>query len=113
MSDNRTGDDNGIDTTPDPDALQPLRDGDSTSTADPADDPAQVEWDRTTLADEGADVDVDTATGADPAEIPDDAEEIPRDDLVPEEAQPESQGDSPLDVELGEDGQGDLAPEDL
>ncbi|WP_435748543.1 hypothetical protein [Microbacterium sp. PMB16] len=27
-------------------------------------------------------------------------------------AQPETQGDEPLDAELGEDGQGDLAPED-
>ncbi|MFS0894835.1 hypothetical protein [Microbacterium sp. 179-I 3D3 NHS] len=26
--------------------------------------------------------------------------------------QPESQGDEPLDAELGDDGQGDLAPED-
>jgi hypothetical protein len=26
--------------------------------------------------------------------------------------QPETQGDEPLDAELGEDGQGDLAPED-
>lgn len=26
--------------------------------------------------------------------------------------QPETQGDDPLDAELGEDGQGDLAPED-
>lgn len=28
-------------------------------------------------------------------------------------AQPESQGDDPLIAELGEDGQGDVAPEDL
>lgn len=27
-------------------------------------------------------------------------------------SQPETQGDEPLDAELGEDGQGDLAPED-
>jgi len=30
---------------------------------------------------------------------------------IPEE-QPDTQGDSPLEAELGEDGQGDLAPED-
>lgn len=108
-----SGDNNGFDSVADPDALQPLRDGDATSTADPADDPAQVEWDRTTLADEGVATDADTATGADPAEIPDDADEVPRDDLVPEEAQPETQGESPFEAELGDEGQGDLAPEDL
>lgn len=32
---------------------------------------------------------------------------------IPDEAQPDSQGDEPLDAELGPDGQGDLAPEDL
>ncbi|MDH6182411.1 hypothetical protein M2152_002593 [Microbacteriaceae bacterium SG_E_30_P1] len=32
---------------------------------------------------------------------------------IPEEAQPDTQGEDPLEAELGEDGQGDLAPEDL
>jgi len=31
---------------------------------------------------------------------------------VPEDAQPESQGEDPLISELGEEGQGELAPED-
>jgi len=31
---------------------------------------------------------------------------------IPESAQPESQGEDPLDAALGPDGQGDLAPED-
>jgi hypothetical protein len=32
---------------------------------------------------------------------------------IPDSAQPDSQGDEPLDAQLGPDGQGDLAPEDL
>ena len=97
------------------DGIQPLRDNDTSVEPDPALDPAQAEWDRTIAVDEGADpqeVGV-TATGADPAEIPDDDDEIPAADLPGEEAQPETQGDEPLEAELGEDGQGDLAPEDL
>jgi len=31
---------------------------------------------------------------------------------APEDAQPESQGEDPLEIDLGEEGQGDLAPED-
>ncbi len=31
---------------------------------------------------------------------------------IPDDAQPESQGEDPLIAELGEDGNGDLAPED-
>jgi hypothetical protein len=34
-------------------------------------------------------------------------------DAVPDGAQPESQGEDPYVAELGEDGQGELAPEDL
>ena len=52
--------------------IQPLRDGDTSMTADPADDPAQAEWDRTTLLDEGVSpdrLDGTTATDADPDEI--------------------------------------------
>lgn len=42
------------------------------------------------------------------------AENVEEDGLgVPEESQPESQGQDPFEVELGDDGQGDLAPEDL
>jgi hypothetical protein len=32
---------------------------------------------------------------------------------IPDEAQPESQGEDPFEAELGDEGQGDLAPEDL
>jgi hypothetical protein len=95
---------------------QPLRDGDTSLEADPQQDPAQVEWDRTTALDEGAtpeELDAQTATGADPAMIPDDLDEIPAEDLPGRGVQPESQGLSPVDAELGEEGQGDLAPEDL
>ena len=96
--------------------IQPLRDGDTSVTADPADDPAQAEWDRTTLLDEGAspdELDGTTATGADPDEIASDDDEIPFADLPDAELQPESQGEDPLVVELGEEGEGDLSPEDL
>jgi hypothetical protein len=96
--------------------VQPLRDNDTSIEPDPTVDPAQAEWDRTTALDEGADpedLDPVTNTGADPAEIPDDADEIPATDLHPDAAQPDTQGDEPLEAELGEDGQGDLAPEDL
>ena len=98
-----------------PDAIQPLRDDDSSIDPD-ALDPAQAEWERTVALDEGADpadLDAATATGADPAEIPEDDDQIPASDLPGEALQPESQGDSPLEAELGDDGQGDLAPEDL
>lgn len=103
--------------------IQPLRDGDTSVTADPTDDPAQAEWDRTTLLDEGVspdELDVATATGADPDEIPSADDEIPSaDDEIPfadlpdAGLQPESQGEDPLVIELGEEGEGDLSPEDL
>ncbi|MGN8551539.1 UNVERIFIED_CONTAM: sugar ABC transporter ATPase [Microbacterium sp. SLM126] len=95
---------------------QPIRDRDSSIEPDPDRDPAQAEWDRTSALDDGASIDDlnrATATGADPAEIPDDLDEIPRADLPGEEQQPETQGVDPEAAELGEDGQGDLAPEDL
>jgi len=60
-----------------------------------------------------ATLDTATATGADPGEIPADDDDVPAEDLPRVTAQPETQGDSPLEAELGEDGQGDLAPEDL
>lgn len=40
-------------------------------------------------------------------------EDLPDDVLPPEELEPETQGEDPLEAELGDDGQGDLAPEDL
>lgn len=88
-------------TDPESVPVQPLRDQDTSVESDPDLDPAQAEWDRTTALDEGADpdeLDATTGTGA---------------DLAPEALQPETQGDDPVAAELGEDGQGDLAPEDL
>lgn len=96
--------------------VQPLRDGDTSVEVDPSRDPAQAEWDATTALDEGADsadLDPATATGADPAEIPADDEDIPLEDLHPTGTGTDSQGQDPGVVELGEEGQGDLAPEDL
>ncbi len=95
--------------------VQPLRDGDTSVEADPAADPAQAEWDETTALDEGAspeDLHPTTATGDDPAQIPADDDEVPAEDLAAGWQQPESQGDDPAIADLGEDGQGDLAPED-
>ncbi|MCR2764605.1 sugar ABC transporter ATPase [Microbacterium sp. zg.B48] len=97
-------------------SVQPLRDEDTSIEPDPTRDPAQAEWDRTIALDEGADpeeLDAATATGADPAEVRTDEDQIPASDLPREAIQPESQGDSPIEAALGEDGQGDLAPEDL
>lgn len=96
--------------------VQPLRDGDTSIEPDPALDPAQAEWDATTALDAGADPDdlaPTTATGADPAELGAEDTEIPREDLHAEATGTDSQGEDPGVVELGEDGQGDLAPEDL
>ena len=94
--------------------VQPVRDRDTSIEPDPTRDPAQVEWDRTTAADAGIDPDQPaTATGDDPAQIPADDDDIPASDLVSETQQPETQGQSPEAAELGDEGQGDLAPEDL
>lgn len=94
--------------------MQPLRDGDATTNADAAVDPAQAEWERTQAIDEAnADLEDTTATGRDPSEIPDPEDEIPDDDLPASVEQPETQGEDPVSAELGEQGQGDLAPEDL
>jgi hypothetical protein len=100
----------------DTDAIQPLRDKDTSIEPDPTVDPAQVEWDRTTALDQGADpddLDPATRTGADPAEIRDDGDDVPASDLPDDEAQPDTQGEDPITAELGDDGQGDLAPEDV
>jgi len=100
--------------------VQPLRDGDATSEADPALDPAQQEWDRTEAIDDAleagvdpAELDTATATSDDPAHLPSDEDEIPAEDLPAGRAQPETQGQDPVIAELGEDGEGDLADEDL
>ncbi|GAA4197101.1 hypothetical protein GCM10022219_24490 [Microbacterium oryzae] len=101
----------------DPDAIQPIREGEATSYADPSDDPAQAEWEHTEALDAGAplraDGSIDTATGADPDELASDEEQIPRIDQPGAGLQPESQADDPIIAELGEDGEGDLAPEDI
>ena len=88
--------------------MQPLQ-GNDTS-IDP-EDPAQAEWEATIAADEGADPETQTATGGDPAELGLD-EEVPREDQHLFDRDVETQGSDPVDAELGEDGQGDLAPED-
>ncbi len=93
--------------------IQPLQGRDTTIEPDPAQDPAQAEWDRTVAEEDGIELDVETATGADPAEIPADGDDIPAADLPREAAQPETQGEDPVVADLGEDGEGDLAPEDL
>jgi hypothetical protein len=96
-------------------AVQPLRDGDTSIEPDPTLDPAQAEWDRTTSLDEGRadEFDGPTATGDDPAHIPTEEDQIPAEDLPRRSVQPETQGVEPTLAELGEEGQGDLAPEDL
>lgn len=90
---------------------------DTSVTADPLDDPAQREWERvgsdaeaTGTGGLGTDV---TGTGADPAEIPDDEDQVPVEDLPGFEVQPESQGEDPELADLGPEGQGDVSPEDL
>jgi hypothetical protein len=46
--------------------------------------------------------------------IPEEEPQFPEESIEHPDAedQPDTQGDAPLDAELGEDGQGDLAPED-
>jgi hypothetical protein len=96
-----------------PESVQPLRDGEATSFADPSDDPSQAEWERTEALDAGADIEESTATGADPDEIPSEDDEIPAADLPTSGLQPETQEGDPVVAEIGEDGEGDLSPNDL
>lgn len=97
----------------DPDAIQPVNGGEATAYADPADDPAQAEWERTEALDAGEDIDDATATGADPDELASDEDQVPREDQPDSGLQPESQAEDPLVVDLGEDGEGDLGPNDV
>lgn len=92
--------------------VQPLRDRDTSIEPDPTLDPAQAEWDRTNGQTDDFDDDAATATGDDPAHLPSDEDQVPRLDLPSEGLQPETQDMSPEIAELGESGQGDLAPED-
>ena len=72
-----------------------------------------AEWDRATARDAGVPLyDAATATGDDPAHLPSDDEDVPRSDLPPEGAQPETQGLAPELADQGDTGHGDLAPED-
>ncbi|WP_315105561.1 sugar ABC transporter ATPase [uncultured Microbacterium sp.] len=105
-----------MESTPDDVGGQPLRDGDATTEADPSNDPAQAEWERTEALDDGAaseDLEASTATGRDPDEIPDPDDEVPAEDLPGSAPQPESQGEDPVLADLGEEGQGDLGPGDV
>ncbi len=70
-------------------------------------DPAQAEWDDTTARDAGRAEDIDDGALQGPDQ------EIPFEDLPESVRQPESQGADPLVAELGEEGEGDLSPEDL
>ncbi|MDI6943627.1 sugar ABC transporter ATPase [Microbacterium barkeri] len=99
--------------TDDPDAIRPVRDAEATAYADPSADPAQAEWEQTEARDAGEGASEETATGRDPDEIPADDDEIPAADLPVSDVQPETQDEDPVVAELGEDGEGDLAPEDL
>lgn len=108
---NTDSSDSRIDATPE--NVQPLRDDEATSFADPSDDPAQAEWERTDALDAGADIDEVVATGADPDELPSDDDEIPATDLPSSGLQPETQEGDPVIAEIGEDGEGDLSPNDL
>lgn len=105
-----------MESTPDDVGGQPLRDGDATTEADPSNDPAQAEWERTEALDDGAapeDLAAQTATGRDPDEIPDPDDEVPAEDLPNSTPQPESQGEDPVLADVGEEGQGDLGPGDV
>ncbi len=100
--------------------VQPLQGDDTSIEPDAAADPAQREWDRTEAADAAiaagvdlATLDTATATSDDPAHIPADDDEIPADDLPGAASLPETQGGDPVVAELGDDGEGDLSPEDL
>lgn len=92
---------------------QPLSDNDTSVSPDADADPAQAEWDGRLSATGDSPAEPATATGADPAEITADDDDIPATDVRAGLDQPETQGESPLVAELGDEGEGDLAPEDL
>lgn len=92
---------------------EPLSENDTSIAPNPDADPAQAEWDGL-ISETGAPLaEPATATGADPAEIPADDDEIPATGVRAGLDQPESQGEDPLIVDLGDEGEGDLSPEDL
>lgn len=92
---------------------QRLSDDDTSISPDADADPSQAEWDGR-LSETGEPLaEPATATGADPAELPADDDDIPAADVRAGLDQAESQGRDPLIAELGDEGEGDLAPEDL
>lgn len=106
----------GFSVSDDADEGQPLGERDATALGDLSTDPAQAEWERTDALDSGvseSDLDTATATGRDPDEIPDADDEIPVEDLHGSGSQPETQNADPAVAELGDTGEGDLAPEDI
>lgn len=91
----------------------PLADADASITPG-AIDPAQAEWEG--LISENGEPRGEqsaTATGDDPAQIPADDDDIPAEDIRPGFEQPESQGADPEIADIGDEGEGDLSPEDL
>ncbi|WP_458042130.1 MULTISPECIES: sugar ABC transporter ATPase [Bacteria] len=92
---------------------QPLSDNGTSMAPNPDADPAQAEWDGRLIETRAPLAEPATATGADPAEIPADDDDIPATDVRAGLDQPESQGESPLIADLGDEGEGDLSPEDL
>lgn len=101
-----------------PDSGETRRRDDAEATAPDGavEDPAQAEWERTEAVEEGAtqeELDGTTATGRDPDEFAAADDVIPGDDPHGDEPQPESQGEEILLAEVGDDGEGDLSPEDV
>lgn len=82
------------------------------ATADNGWDAAQAEWEASDRDIREAPADEETATGADPAELPSPLDEVPAEDLPGASALPESQGADPAMIDLGPDGEGDLSPGD-
>ena len=92
---------------------QQLSENDTSVSANPDADPAQAEWDGL-ITETGAPLaEPATATGADPAEIPADDDDIPATDVRAGLDQPDTQGADPLLIDIGEDGEGDLSPGDV
>ena len=91
-------------------------DAEATAPDGTVEDPAQAQWERTEAVEEGAsqeELDATTATGRDPDEFAAADDVIPGSEPHGVEPQPESQGDEILLAEMGEDGEGDISPEDV
>lgn len=92
------------------DEVQPIRDTDATTMDDPTADAAQAEWEREAALD-GTTIEDDRVLPAPRTDSAEAGTDEPI-DRTGDEALPESQGDAPLLADLGEDGEGDLSPED-